>query len=297
MLNIISASAPVTVPAVLACIYSAPGLGKTSMVSTAEAPLLLEFDHGSHRTRFRCPRHEVTDWREVARLSADQLAPYSTIVVDTVGRALEYLARELCRTNRKNQMGSGGLSLQGYGALKSAFALWLGNLRSYGKDVVLLSHITEKDTEDGHFVRLDAMGSSANEIYKSADLMGQILIDRQGGQWLDFSPNPLSFRKDPTGLSAQQVPHFKDDRTFLARILEQVKEGLKQQSAAAEDEERAEAALEQFRKLAGPEDFNGALQKLRAEGAPVAVRKALGTAGKEQGLEFDRDALVFREAA
>jgi hypothetical protein len=52
-LKITRAADPITVDRLNVTIYAQPGIGKTSLAFTAEAPLLLDFDQGAHRAANR----------------------------------------------------------------------------------------------------------------------------------------------------------------------------------------------------------------------------------------------------
>src|SRR5437870_973781 len=134
MLKIVKASDPVKIERINVCIYAPPGLGKTSLGFTAEAPLDLDFDHGTHRASNRKDSVSISAWSDVTSINAEDFAPYKTVIVDTAGRALDALTQDIIAQNPK--LGRGGaLTLQGYGELKTKFAAWLKMLNAFGKDV------------------------------------------------------------------------------------------------------------------------------------------------------------------
>ena len=127
----------------------------------------------------------INAWSDVESMSADDLADYKTIVVDTVGRALDMLSVDIIRKNPKMGKGGGQLALQGYGELKVRFSAFLKLMNSFQKDVVLISHMDEQRNGEEIIERLDIQGSSKGEVYKSVDAMGRIFI-RNGKRYLDF---------------------------------------------------------------------------------------------------------------
>lgn len=254
-LKITRASDPITVERLNVCLYAQPGIGKTSLAFTADTPLLLDFDQGSYRAANRKDVVQVADWRDVAGITADDLAQYSTVIIDTAGRALDVLAADIIRRNAK--MGRGGaLTLQGYGQLKSEFVAFLKLVNGFGKDVVLIAHMDEQRNGDEIIERLDVQGGSKGEIYKAADAMGRIAI-REGKRVLNFSPTDAAFGKNPGQLEPLPIPHKDSPEfgTFLADVIEQIKMRL---NALTADQQAAQAKLEALRTaLADVEDADG----------------------------------------
>src|SRR6185436_10349945 len=186
MLKITKSSDPIVVKNIVLCVYGVPGLGKTSTGFTADGPLLLDFDHGAQRSRNRRDSVQIQSWSDVASMTQADLVAHKTLVVDTAGRGLDCLTADIIDADPK--MGRGGnLTLQGYGALKGQFVGWLRLVRSFGLDVVLLAHSDEQRKGDELIERLDAQGGSKNEIYKCADVMGRLYLDK-GKRILNFSP-------------------------------------------------------------------------------------------------------------
>src|SRR5580692_4536668 len=100
-LKIVPASDPLPVENIVLTIYAAPGLGKSSLSFTADKPLMLDFDHGSYRAATRGDSVQVASWLDVSLMTAEDLAPYDTIIVDTAGRSLDALAADIILNNPK----------------------------------------------------------------------------------------------------------------------------------------------------------------------------------------------------
>ena len=153
-LKITRSADPITVERLNLCLYAPPGIGKTSLAFTASNPLLLDFDQGSHRAANRKDAVRVSSWDDVAGITADDLAGYDTVIVDTAGRALDILSADIIRKDPKKGYG-GSLNLQGYGVLKAQFTAFLKLLNGFGKDVVLIAHMDEQRNGDEVIERLD----------------------------------------------------------------------------------------------------------------------------------------------
>ena len=289
-LKITRAADPITVERLNMVIYGPPGIAKTSVAFTSAAPLLLDFDKGSHRAANRKDVVVVNEWADVAAMNADDLAPFKTIIVDTAGRALDSLTADIIRTNPKHGRG-GALTLQGYGELKSRFGAFLKLLNSFGKDVVLIAHMDEQRNGDDVIERLDVQGGSKGEIYKAADAMGRITIVN-GQRRLLFSPTDAAFGKNPGQLEplivpAANAPEFID---FLAKVIQQTKDKLNEMT---EEQRKAQAALTKFTAdLAETETADHINAMLaRAKKGGEAFKALLNKkATKELGLTFDKAA-------
>lgn len=291
-LKITKASDPVNVERLNMVIYAAPGLGKTSLAFTADSPLVLDFDQGSHRAANRKDAVLVSQWADVAGITAEDLTPFKTVVVDTAGRALDALTVDIIRANPKHGRG-GALTLQGYGELKARFGSFLKLLNSFGKDVVLIAHMDEQRSGDDVVERLDVQGGSKGEIYKAADAMGRIAIVN-GQRWLRFSPTDAAFGKNPGRLEPLSIPptDSPEFEGFLARVIQTTKDRLNELSDAQQE---AMAALTQFRTDVLNADTSAEINKLmpRAKAGGDGFKALLMKRAKELGLTFDKVAGKF----
>jgi hypothetical protein len=285
MLKITKAAEPITVDRLNLVLYAAPGLGKTSLAFTAADPLLLDFDNGSHRAANRKDVVRVTEWADVGGITAEDLAPFKTVIVDTAGRALDAITADIIRTDPKGHK-NGALTLPGYGVLKNRFSQFLKLMNSFGKDVVLIAHMDEQRNGDEIIERLDVQGGSKGEIYKAADAMGRLVI-QNGQRRLLFSPTDAAFGKNPGQLAPLDVPHpdrpeFAD---FLAGVIQATKDKL---NAMTEEQREAAAEQEWFRTaLPGVNDADGINELIgRAKSAGKAASALLAARAKELDLIF-----------
>ncbi len=295
-LRIIPASEPIRVEQIILTIFASPGVGKTSTAFSAEAPLLLDTDKGAHRSAFRKDSVRPQTWEEIAGINAADVKPYKTLVLDTAGRALDLLATDIIANNAK--MGRGGaLTLQGYGQLKSDFYAYLTLMRSFGLDIVLISHSEEKQRGDDIIDRLDMQGASKQEVYKSSDAMASLRIIN-GERVLSFSPSETSFGKDPAGLGRIVVPDLATEPQFLAGLIARIKDTLntvsaEQQAAAEMATQRASDWAKDVASCAEADDFT-----LLASGATSdSEKRALVDAAKGKGFEWSKKDKKFAAVA
>ena len=91
-------------------IYGQPGMGKTTVALSAPKPLLLDFDNGVKRVNMNhlegidiVQVSEIGGWSGIQTLiNTDyaDLAPYQTIVVDTIGKMMDFIITHCCGTRQ-----------------------------------------------------------------------------------------------------------------------------------------------------------------------------------------------------
>ena len=294
-LKIIKESDPITVETIVLTIYAPPGVGKTSLAFSADAPLLLDTDQGAYRSAFRKDAAEAKSWEDIAGITAADVAGYKTLVLDTAGRALDLLSTDIIAGNPK--MGRGGaLTLQGYGELKTRFAAYLKLMRSVGLDIVLVAHSEEKSQGDELIERIDMQGSSKQEVYKSSDAMARLAI-RGGARVLTFSPTDTQFGKDPAGIGAVGIPDLAAEPAFLGGIIRQIKDTLnaltaEQAEAMKAAQERAIAWGEHLDAAETPEHYTDLIGKAQ----DANEKRQLHEAATEAGYTFDKKAKAYQGA-
>lgn len=293
-LRIIKSSEPITIDRINVCIYAPPGVGKTTLAQTAEEPLTIDFDKGIHRASNRKDHVPVTSWNEAACITAEDIAPYKTIVIDTAGRALDFLSAAIIKDNPKAGRGDGSLTLQGFGTLKARFGSWLKQLNLLGKDVVLIAHMDEQKNGDDTIERLDVQGGSKGEIYKSVDAMGRIFI-KNNTRILDFSPRENAFGKNPANLEVLTIPHPTQNQQFLAEVITLIKTSMntlsEEQKKAQETVDTWADAIKDFKSV---DDFNSNIAQVKQ--APKAAQALFNERAKKLGLTFNKESKAYQEA-
>jgi hypothetical protein len=270
-------------------IFGQPGICKTSLAYSTKDPLLLDFDNGAHRAANRRDTLQIGSWADVAELmaNADALAPYSTVIPDTVGRCLDVMTADIIRETPK--LGpNGNLSQQGWGVLKNRFRTWTSSLRALGKDVLLVAHDKEDKDGDVRVVRPDIVGGSYGEVMKVADFVGYCYMSGKD-RVLDFNPTDRWVGKNPAKWDPFKLPPIGKATTFMAELFDLGRLPLGQISdssakvATAVEEWRAAAAA-----MTTAEEINRAIpdtQQLSAILAPQA-KKLLMDRAKALGLNW-----------
>ena len=289
----------ISVQHICCVIYGVPNVGKTSLALTASNPALLDFDSGAHRAVHPSDTPRIAQartWADLEGLDAGALEGVDTLIVDTGGAAVNALIADIIRRDPK--LGSNGApSLQGWGQLKSRFRMWVNNIRAFGVDVVLICHMNEEQRGDTVAERVDVAGSSRNEIYQRADIMGRMRFvtgeDGRTVRQLSFAPSPGAYTKN-VGLPEYEVPPPADAPDFLARVIADAKEKMNARSAAANADAQADAEwAEKLLALDTATEFNRAIAEAREADIPGRHRIALVKAGRARGHEWNAKEKLF----
>ena len=291
LLKIIKSNELIRVDNICVTIYKLPGIGGTSLAFSAGKVLLFDTDDGSYRSGNRGDTVRPKEWAEIANLTAEDVAGYDVIALDTVGRALDMLTIHLLKQDPKLGRKSGDLSLQGFGALKTAFITWKNKMLSFHKDVIFCSHMDEKQEGDIIKERFDIQGGSRAEIYKSSDAIAKLFIDGKSRK-LDFSPREGSLGKNPAQFDILTVPNFAVEPQYFASVIADIKKALNKMSEAqteVQDEIKGWRALLTASKTAA--DFNALLPQ--AIKASQAVKMLIMAEATQKGLKFDKEEKAF----
>ena len=281
---------------IIALIYGIPSIGKTTLAMTSAAPAVLDFDQKSYKASNKTGKAILTidKWPVINNFEEEDFAPYQTIVVDTVGAALECLSNDIISKNPKHGR-SGGLSLQGFGELKSRFTQWLSRIREQGKDIVLLAHAVEEQRDEETVHRILATGGSRQVIYAAADIMGHFYINAQNDRALTFTPAASRFCKNVgTGIADQNIRDAHHNPDAMARIITEAKRLINEASdvqvEAQAKMEMLREALEPFTTRAQFEDVRKAMAKRKA--SPMEKRLLVDIA-ETKGFVLDKTTGAF----
>ena len=225
-------------------VYGNPGIGKSTLALSAPNPVLFDFDGGVHRINgaFQCPTLQVKSWDEVIQALDEDLSDFGTIVIDTVGKMLDYMGAYIIKNDPKMAMRDGSLSLKGYGARKTMFVNFISKCSMLGKHVVFVAH--EKEEKDGEMriVRPEIGGSSAGDLMKELDLVGYMqAIGTE--RHIFWSPQEKFYAKNTCNLpQANKVPTTIDgngniiaSNNFLSLIFDNYRNYLDKQAEIGEE--------------------------------------------------------------
>ncbi|MCA4293366.1 ATP-binding protein [Acinetobacter baumannii] len=270
-LPIITADQTLLVQAIIVYLYADPGLGKSSMGFTAEKAISFDFGRGAHRTGElrRGAVVQVQQWSDVANLTPQDLAPYKTVVIDTVGAMLECIKTHLLLT-ANNRQKDGSLKLKAQGLANQTFKQYINTLISLGKDVVFIAHASEDQNGDQIIYRPDLGGKNRNELYRIADVMGYLTTVTTGegknARVINFKPSPTHHAKNSGALGGETgevwVPDLKAHPTFLADLITQAKDHINTLTPAQLAAAKAQEELENWKQSCEEAEHAGDLNQL-----------------------------------
>lgn len=272
--------------------------GKTSLAQTANKPLTLDFDNGTHRSAFRKAVMRMESWEDVVEeQKKGTFAPFETVVVDTVGTCLELMAQTIIAGNAKLGTRAGGLTMQGWGVLKTTFGAWLSSLKAAGKQVILIAHQKEEKDGDVRMLRPDIAGGSYAIVMNSSDIVGYLSY-RNNQRFISWEPTDQYFAKNGAQLKAGPIPDFATSPRFMAELLATAKGNLgKTSQASAEIARLVEDWKAKLSVAQSASDLNMAVNevaKLDLRGTIQAQVWALFQArAKEINCVFDKKAKAF----
>ena len=190
------ADEPILVTTIKMLVFGQPGIGKTTFALTAPDPLIIDCDSGMRRVspQFRKARIDVSSYADAEGVFREDLTSYKTLVVDTVGKLLDYMIAAIITETPKLGY-QGNLTLQGYGVLKSKFKAFNDRCSQLGLNVIYVSHDKETSEGDQKVLRPDVAGASLGVLVREMDLVGY-MESRNNRRTISFTPTDRFYAKN-----------------------------------------------------------------------------------------------------
>lgn len=191
-------------------IYGQSGMGKSTFALSAPKPLLIDFDNGVnriHRTHLQgVDTVQVGSWAEVLQVLQEDLSPYDSIVVDTIGKMMDYIITYKCGAKQP--------SIRDWGGINQEFATFTRTLASLKKHIIYVAHRdTRKEGEDTVYIP-SLREKSYNAIVAELDLLGYMETRTENGivrRSITFDPTPRNDGKNACNLpSVMIIPELID---------------------------------------------------------------------------------------
>lgn len=283
-------------------IYGQPGIGKSTLALSAPNPVVIDADNGMNRVEphLRVPSLQVTSYAQVLELlNSDELAPFETIVFDTIGAVFEFMEPYLIKQNPKNVQRNGTLSLQGYGERKRTANALVRTANDKGKNILFVAHETEKKDNENTVIRPDIPGSSGADFIKTLDFVGY--MEAKGTKrTISFAPTDRYYAKNSLQLDeVMLVPDTKSGNVFISeKIVKMTKDRLTEQAKLREHYNNIIKEAQQT--ISNNQNINDALEALKAFDeiwdSKRQIWHFLSSYAAENGWEYDKDQKLYIKA-
>lgn len=121
-------------------IYGQAGMGKSTVALSAPKPLLLDFDNGVKRMNMAHLENidtvQVTSWSDVQQVLQEDLSAYQTIVVDTIGKMMDFIITHKCGTRQP--------SIRDWSGINAEFSWMTRTLSGLNKHIISLPIATQE---------------------------------------------------------------------------------------------------------------------------------------------------------
>ena len=291
-------------------IYGQAGMGKTTVALSAPKPLLLDFDNGVKRVNMAhldgVDIVQVGSWQDVQQVLQENLSGYQTIVVDTIGKMMDFIISYKCGTRQPQ--------IRDWGGINAEFAWMTRTLSALNKNVVFVAHRdTRKEGDDTVFIPA-LREKSYNSIVTELDLLGYLEMRNENGvqrRTITFDPTSRNDGKNtcnlpgimfvPNILDKNGNPTAKNDfittqviSPYLGMLQVKKEEAAKYDKVIAEIKENIELITD----ARSANDFALRINEFEHIGSSLAkARDLFGKKVKELGLVYDKESKTYADHA
>jgi len=188
-------------------VYGQAGMGKSTYALSSPKPLLLDFDNGVKRINNAHLREvdtvQITSWNDIKNVLREDLSPYQTIVVDTIGKMMDYIIDFKC---------NGGIpNISSWNGINAEFSWFVREISTLNKHIIFVAHRdTRKEGDDTVFIPA-LREKTYNSIVTELDLLGY--IEAKGRvRTITFDPTSRNDGKNTCNLPAtMNIPTILDN--------------------------------------------------------------------------------------
>ena len=158
-------------------VYGQKGIGKTTLALSSDPnSLLVDTDNGVDRVNvehlYNADYIQVKSYAEVVSDLEQHSSKYSTIIIDTLGKLLDFMIEDTRSESPKNCNTQGGLSIMGWGVLNTKFKNFCRNVRLSGKNLLFVAHEVVEKNGDVNKKVPDIRASNYSLLASELDLIG-----------------------------------------------------------------------------------------------------------------------------
>lgn len=191
-------------------IYGQAGMGKTTLALSAPRPLLLDFDNGVKRVNNAqladvgiVPIH---NWQEVLQVLGENLDDFDTIVVDTIGKMMDFIIAHRCC--------NGTPRIQDWSSINNIFQQFVKTLNDLNKNVIFVAHRDVQSDGDNRVFVPALRPKNYNSIVTELDLLGYVQMRNENGyqkRTITFDPTDVSDGKNTCNMPGiMNIPVIND---------------------------------------------------------------------------------------
>lgn len=309
-MGLIKKSSELVIPTtVKMMIYGQAGMRKTTTAISSPKPLLLDFDNGVKRVNMShldgVDIVQITNWNDVSSLLAEDLSAYQTIVVDTIGKMMDFIISYKCGTRQPQ--------IRDWGGINQEFSGFVRNISSLNKNIIFVAHRdTRKEGDDTVFIPA-LREKSYNSIVTELDLLGYMEAKNENGRvkcTITFDPtnrndgkntcNLPSVMEVPTILDANGNPTAKNDfitskviKPYLSMLASKDAERKKYDKVIEEIKEQIDLITD----AKSANDFALRINKFEHVGSSLNMaRQLFANKVKSLGLIIDKETKIYSDS-
>lgn len=283
-------------------IYGQAGMGKTTVALSAPKPLLLDFDNGVKRVNMAhldgIDIVQVSSWQDVQQVLQENLSAYQTIVVDTIGKMMDFIISYKCGTRQPQ--------IRDWGGINAEFAWMTRTLSSLNKNVVFVAHRdTRKEGDDTVFIPA-LREKSYNSIVTELDLLGYLEMRNENGiqrrtitfdptsrndgkntcnlPGIMFVPNILDKNGNPTAkndfITTQVIQPYlnmlhakKEEAEKYDQVIKEIKEAIDEQITDAQSANDFVSQIDKFHHIGSSKEMAAKLIRDKAKSLNLVLNK------------------------
>lgn len=308
-MSLIRKSTELTIPStVKMMIYGQAGMGKSTLALSAPKPLLLDFDNGVKRINLAhldgIDTVQVSSWQDVQQVLQENLSAYQTIVVDTIGKMMDFIITYKCGTRQP--------TIKDWSGINAEFTWLTRQLSDLNKNVVFVAHRdTRKEGDDTVFIP-SLREKNYNSIVTELDLLGYLEMKSDRGvakRTVTFDPTNRNDGKNTCNLpSVLEVPTIIDrggnptapNRFITDKIINPY---LAMLSAKEEERKKYDAVTGKIREeielitdAGSANDFASRINDFDHIGSSKALARNMFAAKvKQLGLKYDSETKTYSD--